>query len=150
MNSTFAEKIEGTDFQEYAELFAHVFNSDPWNENWSEQQALERLTLFRDTPNFLGICAKNKSGVCGFVMGNFEPYQSDRLFILKEMCVPPNYQRSGVGSYLLTQLHENLVELGVSVVNLITREGTGAEKFYLAHNYYRSAGKRLYVASLKT
>ena len=133
-----------------AELYAVVFNQVPWSENWSFEQAMDRLFFYYETPNFLGICIHDGSNLLGFVLGNYEPYQNEKLYILKEMCVRPEYQGSGIGKQLITYLHDELIRNNVSTVNLITQINGKAESFYLKNGYYKSQRMGLYVARLNT
>jgi len=90
-----------------AELFVNVFTLPPWNENWTKQQARERLEFYFNTPNFLGLQYVNKgedNNIKGCFFGNFEPYQDMYLYTLTEMFIHPDAQGRGVGTQLITQL----------------------------------------------
>lgn len=141
-------EIVETDIREYAALYVSVFNSKPWNESWSDKTALARLDFYRRTPNFIGLSAHDGSELIGFVFGNFEPYQQGSIYLLKEMCVQPNHQRTGVGTKLLKQLHSVLTEHKINLVNLITRADQPAEAFYLKNGYAKTSHMGLYVARL--
>lgn len=150
MNRVTIEALEGDDLDDCASLYAEVFNEPPWNENWKAEQAFERLALYHGTPRFLGVCVRHSKELTGFALGNCEPYQSESVFVLKEMCVASDRRGQGIGTLLLQHLHKSLEESGVSIVNLLTRSGSTAEKFYLANGYTKSDRMRLYVAKLRT
>lgn len=141
-------KISADNLEVCAELFVQVFNQPPWNECWDFSGAFERMKFYFDTPNFVGICFYDGDNLLGFVMGNYEPYQREKLFVLKEMCVSPESQRKGIGSRLLADLHVLLKDKGISAVNLITQTGGLPENFYLKNGYYRSQRMGLYVARI--
>ena len=143
-------EITSSDVEEFASLYASTFNLPPWNENWSVESAASRLICYRNTPNFVGFSARNDNELVGFIFGNYEPYQDESLFLLKEMCVHSNYQRSAIGTQLLNELHLRLSKERISTVNLLTRTGSSAESFYLKNGYYKSQSTRLYVARLST
>ncbi|MGJ8689989.1 MAG: GNAT family N-acetyltransferase [Gammaproteobacteria bacterium] len=144
------DEVETRQLDEFSSLYANVFNQPPWKEGWSVEAAGERLSCYRETPNFVGVSARIDDCLVGFIFGNFEPYQDERLYVLKEMCVSPACQRTGVGSAMLTRLHQVLESLGVTTVNLLTRIDTSAEQFYLKSGYYKSEKMRLYVAKFNT
>ena len=133
-----------------AELFVEVFNQPPWSESWTISQAIERLQFYFDTPNFIGACFYEGEELLGFVLGNYEPYQSENLYILKEMCVSLESQGKGVGSSLVKHIHALLKTKGISTVNLITKVDGLAERFYLKNGYYKSHKMGLYVARFNT
>lgn len=141
-------EIRDPAMQEYAGLFAQVFSEAPWNEQWSTGQANERLEFYRNTPNFIGLCARTNGALAGFAMGNFEPPQQQGFFLLKEMCVSRRHQGLGVGSALLDALHSKLVELDIHSVNLITRIDSDAERFYRKHGYRKLERTGLYATRL--
>lgn len=131
-------EVETRQLNEFSALYVDVFNQPPWNEGWTVEAANERLGCYRETPNFVGISARMNGCLVGFIFGNFEPYQNECLFLLKEMCVSLACQRTGVGSAMLTRLHQVLESRGVTTVNLLTRIDTSAEQFYLKRGYYKS------------
>ena len=52
------------------ELYINVFNSEPWNENWTYEVARERLTDLLHTPRFLGFLLYDNGNLIGFIAGN--------------------------------------------------------------------------------
>ena len=143
-------EITTKDIEEFAELYTLTFNHPPWSEDWSLESAIARLTCYRNTPNFIGVSAYSPDRLAGFIFGNCEPYQDNALYLLKEMCVHPEHQRSGVGTELLQSLHSILARKDISTVNLLTRSGGTAESFYLKNGYYKSSTMGLYVARFCT
>ena len=140
--------IDKTNLEDCAYLYTTVFNQAPWNEDWSHQQAMSRLKFYYETPNFIGMLVTDDSNLLGFVLGNYEPYQNEKLYLLKEMCVHPDFQGKGIGTKLIKFLHEKLKESGISTVNLITTIDSEAESFYFKNDYYKSQRMGLYVARL--
>lgn len=49
----------------------------------------------------------------GFAFGFVERYERHHLFFLKEMCIAPDRQRSGVGSRIMIQLLKQLGKTGL-------------------------------------
>ena len=144
------ELINSDSLQKCAKLYVSVFNQPPWDESWTEEQAMTRLRFYYDTPNFIGISISTEDKLLGFVLGNYEPYQNESLFLLKEMCVQPQYQGKGIGTELINLLHKELKSRRILTVNLITQVNGEAESFYLKNCYYKTQKMGLYVARFKT
>ena len=96
-----------------AGLYERVFSSPPWNETWPSDAARTRLGQIHATPGFDGLLARDDAGlVLAFAVGYAETYGAERHFFLKEMCVAPERQRTGVGSALLARLETRVRAAG--------------------------------------
>ncbi len=129
------EPIRKSHLPRCAKLFAMVFRRAPWSEVWTVAAASERLQDCFRTPNFFGIVALDKTNPIGFALGFIERYQHREHFVLKEMCVHPNFQREGVGSAIMKHLVMRLRAEGVQRISLFTGRGTPAEAFYERHGF---------------
>ena len=96
------------DWTDCASFFREVFNAPPWDENWSEEAALERLADGARTPHFLGLIAEQGPEIVALAFGYWQRYQEERHFFLLEFCVATPHQRKGIGSKLLEELHRRL------------------------------------------
>ena len=120
------------------ELFRDVFNQPPWNENWTPEAVLQRLEECLRTPGFYGLLAQQDDRPVGLALGYCEQWDGHRHFYLKEMCVAPNQQRSGVGTRLMEALEEQLKACGVEKLYLYTARESGAQHFYEKQGFYTS------------
>ncbi len=50
--------IKASDITACASLFAQVFSSELWNEEWAEAFAFERLSHFYQSKGFIGVLAE--------------------------------------------------------------------------------------------
>ena len=139
--------IEKQDLDSCALLFSNVFSSEPWNEIWTKERALERLLHFYESKGFLGVIGID-DGAIGFVLGNIEPFCDGPLFYLREMCVSDEYQNKGVGSKLLEKLQLELNSLHVKSVYLATDNTIPAAHFYKNKGFVHSEKLGFYVKSL--
>jgi len=127
-------EIIKTDLENCAEIFIRTFSSKPWNESWSNETALERISHFYDSKGFCGVLAVEDEAL-GFVLGNIEPYFSGPIFYLREMCIYPEFQNSGIGKELLNKI-ENILKLkGVVSIYLITEHNIPAAHFYIKRGF---------------
>jgi aminoglycoside 6'-N-acetyltransferase I len=123
--------IEEKDIPDCAEVFVKVFGSEPWNEKWHIADAEARLEEMVHTPGFYGALAATDGEILGFAMGHTEQWQrGKRHFYLQEMCVLPEHQRRGLGSGLVQTLCDNLAEMGVGAIYLLTAQEGPAQAFY--------------------
>ncbi len=120
------------------EVFLTVFNSPPWDEAWPAPAALKRLEDLFKTPEFFGLLAADGTEVVGFAMGHSEHWDRGFHFYLKEMCVVPHRQQSGIGSMLMQALCGDLEARQVEKIYLLTARGGPAERFYTKQGFYVS------------
>jgi aminoglycoside 6'-N-acetyltransferase I len=122
-----------------AEVFVAVFSREPWNEDWRVTDALTRLEELYRTPGFYGVIAyadeemvppEDSEQGLGFAMGHTERWKRGRPFYLTEMCVMPHRQRRGVGTAIMRVLCQDLAEMDVEAMYLLTLRDSPAEAFY--------------------
>lgn len=120
---------------ECTSLYASVFSSPPWNEQWSENAAKQRLYETFATPGFVGFGYMIDGQLQGFITGNTEQWLNSRLFYLKEMCISSRYQGKGIGKKLLQHLKESNQQQGINKIYLMTKRDTPALQFYLSQGF---------------
>lgn len=130
--------IQAQDFPACALFYIDVFNRPPWNESWSFDSVLQRLTECSLTPGFFGLTAKVDGSIVGFVLGNIERWNEERHFHLKEMCVAVDWQRKGVGATLMQRVESELNDQGVAKIYLLTARDSVAQAFYQQCGFYAS------------
>ena len=122
--------IDEDDLVACSELYAKTFREPPWNEEWSTENAFERLSDFLSCPKSIAIKAIYDDEIRGFIFGEIEPYNGDKYYNLKEICVSATLQRKGVGKGLMKKLGKILEEDGVSKIYLITQRNSIPSSFY--------------------
>jgi aminoglycoside 6'-N-acetyltransferase I len=151
--------VECEDVRRCAEVFVEVFGRAPWNEEWEIADALMRLEEISRMPGFYGVIAYEDEAegspgtserVLGFAMGYTERWKQRRHFYLKEMCVVPDRQRSGIGTAILEALCQGLAAMGVEAIYLLTLRDSPAAVFYEKSGFHISPrmirmGKRLEI-----
>ena len=137
-------KIETRDIQECARLYAEVFSGPPWNESWSEALALDRLMHFHDSRGFVGLLAEQEN-IVGFALGNTEPFQSHKIFYLREMCTAPEKQFLGIGRQVIGALENELSLLNVTGIFLTTKREIPAARFYISNGFSDNTSMGFYA-----
>jgi len=126
--------IQEADIEACATLFTQVFSSEPWNEEWNEIIALERLSHFYQSKGFLGVLAEQEE-VVGFALGNTEPFYFGAMFYLREMCTQTNLQNHGVGQDVLGFLEKELLSQEIRSIYLATERAIPAANFYQKNGF---------------
>ena len=127
--------IEKQDLPELARLYAAVFNASPWCEPWTEAAALKRLAHFYESKGFIGLLAEENKLIKAMLMGTLEPYITNNLFYLREICVAVNEQNQGIGKSLLSALNTKLSAHGVIGQYVATDKNLPAASFYASNGY---------------
>lgn len=123
---------------EYSKLFASVFNSEPWNDKWTEETAVLRLENMMRTNTFIGKALYSENELKGFIFGQKEYYFNGIHFQIQEFCVRSDEQKKGYGKALLQALRDELDTLGVVNVYLITSRGKSTEGYYQRRGFVTS------------
>ena len=136
MGNIIIQKIESSQIlDKCAHILVEAYNSDPWNDNWTKDKALEKLTCFYNSPKFIGWTATQDNKLLGCVIGNIEPYYTGDYFYLKEMFVSVQSQKKGVGARLLTTVKADLKTIDINAIILFTGKDYFPFDFYLKSGF---------------
>lgn len=125
--------------EECTELYSNVFNGEPWNDGWVEDDARERLLDIFTNRNFFGIGIHNQDQkLIGFLAGYTEKWLNNYHFNLYEMCVKTDLQGKGIGSQLLKKLEIYCNKNDINQIYLLTARDGQAEAFYKKNGFYVS------------
>ena len=125
--------------EECLDLYIQVFNSEPWNDGWEENDARERMTVIFSNPRFLGIGLFDPNEkLIGFTLGHTQRWLKNQHFYLQEMCINNEFQGTGSGSLLLKQLEDYCKSNGITRIELLTERNSMAESFYKKNGFYVS------------
>ncbi len=129
------QNIDEDDLVECSELFVSTFKESPWNEEWSTEDAFERLRDFLACPNSFALKAIQNNQISGFLIGEIQKWNGAYFYFLKEICVSGKIQRKGVGSTLIENLTIRLKVRGISRIYLITQRDSIPSSFYSSLGY---------------
>ncbi|ARU57988.1 GNAT family acetyltransferase [Oleiphilus messinensis] len=141
--------IGENDLEECARLYAQVFSSEPWNEDWTLEHAFNRLSHFYKSMGFLGVLLENES-VVSFALGNWEPFYFGNMFYLREMCTHTRFQANGYGSRVYTALENELRANSVNSIYLTTEREIPAASFYQSNGFSYSEKMGFYAKRLNS
>jgi aminoglycoside 6'-N-acetyltransferase I len=135
MMSVMIEKMVPEKVTEYAFLYVTVFNDEPWNEHWTERNAIERLEDFMKTPKFQGFALYDEGKLVGVVAGHGRVLMDTISFYIGDFFIKGNRQGKGYGKRLLAHLEEELKKQGIKKVTLLTMTDSPAQTFYEKKGY---------------
>ncbi|MBQ6797323.1 MAG: GNAT family N-acetyltransferase [Clostridia bacterium] len=125
---------------EAAQLFTRVFNNEPWNDSWTQEQSLERLTDIFNTPHYAGAAYFENGKMIGLIMGRGEVYFDAMHFQVIEFCVDTEMQGRGIGRKMLADFSKLLKDKGVAYIHLITMRDARTEGFYAKNGFSTDEG----------
>ena len=124
------------DLGKIARIFANAFAAEPWNEQWTENDARTRIDSLCAAEGFVGFVACVGEEVLGAALGNRQP-DDEASYRIREIFVRADLQRRGIGGRLLDHLERYLWMHGARQISLITAPDSPSTAFYLSHDYSR-------------
>ncbi|AXI30248.1 GNAT family N-acetyltransferase [Priestia megaterium] len=121
--------------QQCIDLYLDVFTRKPWNEQWTEESAKERLTDLLNTPKFIGYLFYDQSDLIGMIAGHAKKSYSGMTFYVAELCVSASLQGKGYGSAILSRFENELQRHDINSLYLLTATGGAAQAFYEKNGY---------------
>ena len=125
---------------EYAALYVSVFNSEPWNDSWTDETAAERIEYMMKTGTFIGKALYRENDLKGFIFGQKERSYDGMHFQIVEFCVRTAEQKKGYGKALLKALEAALTEAGIVNIYLLTSKGERTEGYYRHNGFFTAEG----------
>lgn len=120
------------DFPACADELIAAFREAPWNETWTHEQAIDRISGIMSSRVSRGCVCMDGSTCVSMLCGRIMIYQDQKLFYIDEFSVHPDFQRQGIGSLMLEFLRRELQKepQPISHMSLITERGFPSVAFY--------------------
>ncbi|MDP5274270.1 GNAT family N-acetyltransferase [Chengkuizengella axinellae] len=133
------KRLSEKNLNESTKLYINVFNGEPWNDGWKEEDARERLSDLFFHQRFWGIGIYDReNNIVGFILGYTQKWLDQYHFYLNEMCVKQPLQGKGIGAKLLASLEIHCNKNNINRIYLLTARVGQAEAFYKKNGYYVS------------
>ena len=105
-----------------------------YNENedgsWTFEKAYRRIRQVLLTPDSYCLIQEINGLFTGFLMGYIKEYDDLKSYFLEEIVIFNEYQNKGLGSLFLKELESHLLEVDVSLIELMSVNDEKHRHFY--------------------
>lgn len=113
-----------------------------YNENedgtWTFEKAYKRIRQVLLTPDSYCLIQEINGLYTGFLMGYIKEYDDLKSYFLEEIVVFKDFQDKGLGSLLINELERQLLDLDVSMIELMSVNDTKHLHFYEKFSFEKS------------
>ena len=121
----------------YGEIYTAAFSGPPWNDPWTEADAVIHVRELLETKTAYGLEYVMDGKVVGFLLGTSMLFHYGRTFEINDLAVDPDYQGRGIASTLLERCKADMKERGIVGLHLITSADGFLPGFYERHGFGR-------------
>lgn len=119
----------------YGEIYAAAFSGPPWNDPWTEADAVIHVQELLETKTAYGLEYVMDGKVVGFLLGTSMLFHYGRTFEINDLAVDPAYQGRGIASALLERCKADMKARGIVGLHLITSADGFLPGFYERHGF---------------
>lgn len=121
----------------YGAIYATAFSGPPWNDPWTEADAVIHVRELLETKTAYGLEYVMDGKIVGFLLGTSMLFHYGRTFEINDLAVDPAYQGRGIASTLLERCKADMKERGIVGLHLITSADGFLPGFYERHGFGR-------------
>ncbi|HFI0903075.1 GNAT family N-acetyltransferase [Streptococcus suis] len=119
------------DMEMVKELFLSVFSQEPWNDDWSDEEQLDRyLGDLLSHPRALCFGLLDQGKLIALSLGHIRYWYEGTEYRIEELCIARNYQGRGIGKDFLKRIEEQLIVRNIVHILLQTERNVPAFSFY--------------------
>ena len=128
-----------------AHLYQNVYKTDPWNEQYAIDEVTEYLSRFLKSKTKRAYMLMLDEQIIGIALGLIVPCIGSDYFRLEDICISPQYQRSGFGSQFIKLISACIVQENCDSILLGTQRNYPAHRFYLKNDFKEIDSVLLYL-----
>ncbi len=117
-------------------LFAEIFTSEPWNDDWSDPQQLHAyITDLTGNRNSLSLGLYEGDELIGLSLGSIIHWCTGTEYYIYEFCIKNEKQGQGAGTEFLSQAEQFAKTRGATHIFLQTERTVPAYGFYKKNGF---------------
>ncbi|HFI0695617.1 TPA: GNAT family N-acetyltransferase [Streptococcus suis] len=125
------KELYSSDMEMVKQLFLSVFSHEPWNDDWSDEEQLNRyLGDLLSHPRALCFGLVDQGKLIALSLGHIRYWYEGTEYRIEELCISRDYQRRGIGQDFLKIIEEQLIERKIVHILLQTERNLPAFSFY--------------------
>lgn len=125
--------------KKYGEIYSKAFKGEPWNDNWSIEDATIHVKELLESKQSYGLEYVKDGKVIGFILGTSMLFSYGRTFEINDLAVDPDYQNKGIGKQLLERMIEDIKAQGIVGIHLITSAHGVLPEFYEKYGFRKES-----------
>ncbi|MCK4029212.1 GNAT family N-acetyltransferase [Streptococcus iners] len=120
-----------SDMEMVKQLFLSVFSQEPWNDDWSDEEQLDRyIGDLLAHPRALCFGLFDQGKLLGLSLGHIRYWYEGTEYRIEEFCISHDYQGQGHGASFLANIEKQLVDRKIVHILLQTERNLPAYFFY--------------------
>lgn len=121
----------------YGEIYAKAFHGEPWNDEWSVEDATTHVRELLENKQSYGLECLIDGQVVGFILSTSMLFHYGRTFEINDLAVAPCCHHQGIATRLMKRLLADMDAQGIKAVHLITSAGGVLPGFYQKFGFRR-------------
>lgn len=119
------------DIEMVKQLFLSVFSQEPWNDDWSDEEQLDRyIGDLLEHPRALCFGLIDQDMLIALSLGHIRYWYEGTEYRIEELCISRDYQGQGHGARLLADIEKQLADRKIVHILLQTERNLQAFSFY--------------------
>lgn len=123
-------KMKDTDLPLCAKELMAAFKDEPWQENWTYEQAYTRIDEIMSSRVSRGFIAEDESQIIAMLCGRIMTYLEKKIFYIDECSVDPHYRGQHLGQKIMEYAKQEMKQEGITHFYLLTEKGFPCVTFY--------------------
>ncbi|MDG3136650.1 GNAT family N-acetyltransferase [Streptococcus suis] len=125
------KELTVADMEMVKELFLSVFSQEPWNDDWSDEEQLNRyIGNLLVHPRALCFGMLDQGSLIALSLGHIRYWYEGTEYRIEELCIARNHQGRGIGQDFLERIEEQLIVRNIVHILLQTECNLPAFSFY--------------------
>ncbi|WP_105209824.1 GNAT family N-acetyltransferase [Streptococcus suis] len=125
------KELYSSDIEMVKQLFLSVFSQEPWNDDWADEEQLDRyLGDLLSHPRALCFGLLDQGSLIALSLGHIRYWYEGTEYRIEELCISRDYQGRGIGQDFLKRIEEQLIERRIVHILLQTERNLPAFSFY--------------------